>query len=560
MYYSRMLIPTIRETPQETEAVSHKLMLKAGLIRRLASGVYIFLPLGYKALRNIEKIIREEMDKKGALELLMSALIPKELLEQSGRWEVFGPEMFRLKDRSERELCLAPAHEESFIITARNEIRSIKNLPLTLYQIQTKFRDELRPRYGIIRSREFLMKDAYSFDKDESGLDKSYNDMHDAYCNIFARCGLDVVIADGAGSEEFMVLSDIGEDKVVTCTVCDYAANQEKAEAVIHNTASSDTLLNKELLHTPNIKTIDDLCSFMGCSSVNFAKTLILVADGQPVMAVIRGDHDLSLKKLAGLLKCDELSLAEDHLVEKLTGAAVGFASPVGMKCKVVLDNQLRNMTNFVTGANKTDYHYINVNLKDFTSYSFGDIRAVCENDVCPKCGGGIRISSAVEVGHIFKSGDKYSKALDCVYTDEFGEKKPMIMGCYGIGLDRTLAAVIEQHNDEKGIVWPMEVAPYKVYILPTLVSDPVIFDMAVKMHDQLVAMGIDVILDDRNERAGVKFNDADLLGIPLRVTVGRNAKDGMVELKKRNEEQAALVTYSRALQSITENVREYTA
>jgi prolyl-tRNA synthetase len=374
MYYSRMLIPTIRETPQEAEAVSHKLMLKAGLIRRLASGVYIFLPLGYKALRNIERIIREEMDKKGALELLMSALIPKELLEQSGRWEVFGPEMFRLKDRSERELCLGPAHEESFTITARNEIRSVKNLPLTLYQIQTKFRDELRPGHGIIRSREFLMKDAYSFDKDESGLDKSYNDMHDAYCNIFARCGLDVVIAYGAGSEEFMVLSDIGEDKVVTCTVCDYAANQEIAEAVSHNTASSDTLLNMELLHTPNIKTIDDLCSFMGCSSVNFAKTLILVADGEPVMAVIRGDKELSLKKLAGLLKCDKLSLAENHLVEKLTGAAVGFASPVGMKCKVVLDNQLRNMTNFVTGANKTDYHYINVNLKDFTSYSFHDI------------------------------------------------------------------------------------------------------------------------------------------------------------------------------------------
>ncbi|MBP7344667.1 MAG: proline--tRNA ligase [Clostridia bacterium] len=564
MYYSKMLIPTIRETPQEAEAISHKLMLKAGLIRKLASGIYIFLPLGYKALRNIEKIIREEMENKGALELFMSALIPKELLEESGRWDVFGPEMFRLKNREDRDFCLGPTHEESFTVTARNEIKSVKNLPLTLYQIQTKFRDELRPRFGIIRCREFMMKDAYSFDRDESGLDKSYNDMHDAYCDIFRRCGLEIVIADadsgamgGSGSQEFMVLNDIGEDKIVKCTSCSYTANLEKAEIIVKDDLSCDnTLLDKELIHTPNVRTIDELCVFLGCSSSNFAKTLILTADSEPVMAVIKGDGELSLKKLASLLGCIELEMADELTIKELTKAEVGFASPVGMSCKVILDNELKNMTNFVTGANKTDYHYKNVNLKDFSNYSFGDIRVISESDVCPKCGGSIKISNTVEVGHIFKLGDKYSKTLDCMYTDESGIRKPMIMGCYGIGLGRTLAAVIEQYNDEKGIIWPMEVAPYKVYILPTLVNDSLIYDMAVRMHNELMAKGIDVILDDRDERPGVKFNDADLLGIPLRVTVGRNAKDGLVEFKKRNEKEASVITYEEALKKIISLVR----
>ncbi len=564
MYYSKMLIPTIRETPQEAEAISHKLMLKAGLIRKLASGIYIFLPLGYKALRNIEKIIREEMENKGALELFMSALIPKELLEESGRWDVFGPEMFRLKNREDRDFCLGPTHEESFTVTARNEIKSVKNLPLTLYQIQTKFRDELRPRFGIIRCREFMMKDAYSFDRDESGLDKSYNDMHDVYCDIFRRCGLEIVIADadsgamgGSGSQEFMVLNDIGEDKIVKCTSCSYTANLEKAEIIVKDDLSCDnTLLDKDLIHTPNVRTIDELCVFLGCSSSNFAKTLILTADSEPVMAVIKGDGELSLKKLASLLGCIELEMADELTIKELTKAEVGFASPVGMSCKVILDNELKNMTNFVTGANKTDYHYKNVNLKDFSNYSFGDIRVISESDVCPKCGGSIKISNTVEVGHIFKLGDKYSKTLDCMYTDESGIRKPMIMGCYGIGLGRTLAAVIEQYNDEKGIIWPMEVAPYKVYILPTLVNDSLIYDMAVRMHNELMAKGIDVILDDRDERPGVKFNDADLLGIPLRVTVGRNAKDGLVEFKKRNEKEASVITYEEALKKIISLVR----
>ncbi len=564
MYYSKMLIPTIRETPQEAETISHKLMLKAGLIRKLASGIYIFLPLGYKALRNIEKIIREEMENKGALELFMSALIPKELLEESGRWDVFGPEMFRLKNREDRDFCLGPTHEESFTVTARNEIKSVKNLPLTLYQIQTKFRDELRPRFGIIRCREFMMKDAYSFDRDESGLDKSYNDMHDAYCDIFRRCGLEIVIADadsgamgGSGSQEFMVLNDIGEDKIVKCTSCSYTANLEKAEIIVKDDLSCDnTLLDKDLIHTPNVRTIDELCAFLGCSSSNFAKTLILTADSEPVMAVIKGNGELSLKKLASFLGCKELEMADDLTIRELTKAEVGFASPVGMSCKVILDNELKHMVNFVTGANRTDYHYKNVNLRDFSNYSFGDIRVISESDVCPKCGKSIKISNTVEVGHIFKLGDKYSKALDCMYTDEAGIRKPMIMGCYGIGLGRTLAAVIEQYNDEKGIIWPMEVAPYKVYILPTLVNDSLIYDMAVKMHNELVKKGIDVILDDRDERPGVKFNDADLLGIPLRVTVGRNAKDGLVEFKKRDEKEASVITYEEALKKIISLVR----
>ncbi len=556
MYYSKMLIPTIREIPQEAEAVSHRLMLKAGLIRRLSSGIYIFLPLGYRALRNIEKIIREEMENKGALELFMSALIPKELLEESGRWEVFGPEMFRLQNREEKEFCLGPTHEESFTITARNEVKSVKNLPLTLFQIQTKFRDELRPRFGVIRCREFIMKDAYSFDKDESGLDKSYKDMYDAYCNIFKRCGLDVIVADadsgamgGSGSQEFMVLNDIGEDEIIVCESCGYAANLEKAECVAKATLKPDsTLLKKELIYTPDTRTIEELCDFLGCSSRNFAKTLVLVADSKPIMAVIRGDRELSLKKLASLLKCKELDMAGESVIQELTNAEVGFASPIGVNCQVILDNELMDMANFVTGANKTDYHYKNVNLSDFKEYRFNDIRIISADDPCPKCGCSIKISNTVEVGHIFKLGDKYSKSLDCSYTDETGERKPMIMGCYGIGLGRTLAAVIEQHNDEKGIIWPMEVAPYKAYILPTLVSDPVIFKIATKMHNELASKGIDVILDDRDERPGVKFNDADLLGIPLRITIGRNAKDGLVELKRRNEKEAVLIGYKEAL------------
>lgn len=558
MYYSKMLIPTIRENPQEAEAISHKLMLKAGLIRRLASGIYTFLPLGYKALRNVERIIREEMESKGALELFMSALIPKELLEESGRWEVFGPEMFRLKNREERDFCLGPTHEESFTVTARNEIKSAKNLPLTLYQIQTKFRDELRPRFGIIRCREFMMKDAYSFDKDEQGLDISYSAMYDAYTKIFKRCGLDIVIADadsgamgGSGSQEFMVVNDIGEDEIVVCNSCSYAANIEKAEAVTIKRDLNETLLEKELIHTPNAKTIDDLTSLFSCSSQQFAKSLVLIADSEPVMAVLRGDRELSLNKLASILGCSNLDMADELTIKNLTKADVGFASPVGIKCKVICDNELMNMVNFITGANKTDYHYKNVNLSDFSSYEFHDIRLVTDNDLCPRCNEPLKIVKTIEVGHIFKLGDKYSKALDCNYTDESGERKPMIMGCYGIGLGRTLAAVIEQNNDEHGIIWPMEVAPYKVYILPTLTDDPLISEMAKKMHDELVSNGIDVILDDRNERPGVKFNDADLLGIPLRVTIGRNAKDGLVEFKKRSEKEVSLITYSKAIEEI---------
>jgi len=402
------------------------------------------------------------------------------------------------------------------------------------------------------------MKDAYSFDKDEQGLDISYSAMYDAYTKIFKRCGLDIVIADadsgamgGSGSQEFMVVNDIGEDEIVVCSSCGYAANIEKAEAVTIKRNVNETLLEKELIHTPNAKTIDDLTSLFSCSSQQFAKSLVLIADSEPVMAVLRGDRELSLNKLASILGCSNLDMADELTIKNLTKADVGFASPVGIKCKVICDNELMNMVNFITGANKTDYHYKNVNLSDFSSYEFHDIRLVTDNDLCPKCNEPLKIVKTIEVGHIFKLGDKYSKALDCNYTDESGERKPMIMGCYGIGLGRTLAAVIEQNNDEHGIIWPMEVAPYKVYILPTLTDDPLISEMAKKMHDELVSNGIDVILDDRNERPGVKFNDADLLGIPLRVTIGRNAKDGLVEFKKRNEKEVSLITYSKAIEEI---------
>lgn len=558
MYYSKMLIPTLREAPQDAEIVSHKLMMRAGLIRKLASGIYSYLPLGYKALRNVERIIREEMDKTGALELFMSALIPAEILKESGRWDVFGPEMFRLKNRENRDFCLGPTHEESFTLTARNEIKSVKNLPLTLYQIQTKFRDEIRPRFGIMRCREFIMKDAYSFDKDEEGLDISYKKMYQAYCNIFLRLGVDYTVVDadsgamgGSGSQEFMVKSDIGEDEIAVCDSCGYGANVEKAKCIADTIDDGTVKQPIELIATPDVRTISDLCAFFNCDSKAFAKTLILTADSVPFAVVLRGDRELSEKKLQSYLKCTDLAMGDSQTVTEVTGAEVGFAGAVGLKCRVICDNEVKNMRNFITGANKTGYHYKNCNISDMNISEYADIRNICEGDVCPRCQKPIRLCRGVEVGHIFKLGTKYTVALGCNFTDEQGAERPMIMGCYGIGLGRTLASIIEQNHDDHGIIWPMECAPYKVMVLPTMSDDPEIFGMAVKLHDMLVEKGIETIIDDRNERPGVKFNDCDLLGIPIRITVGRKAKEGIVEFKQRRDKTVTEMTLQEAYEKI---------
>jgi prolyl-tRNA synthetase len=570
MRYSQMFIPTLREVPAEAEIVSHKLMLRAGLIRKLASGVYSFLPLGYRVFRKVEQIVREEMDKSGAQELLMSALLPAEYYQASGRWDVFGPEMFRMKDRNGRDFCLGPTHEEIFTETVKNETRSYRSLPLTLYQIQTKYRDERRPRFGVMRCREFVMKDAYSFDRDEAGLDISYKKMYDAYRRIFDRCGLDYIVVDadsgamgGSGSQEFMVKSDVGEAVIAFCEQCGYAANDEKAECVPDvccecSQADCCEELPLEKVSTPDVRTIEELMEFFNCSSKEFAKTLIYKADDKVVAAIVRGDRELNETKLQNYLGCIELEMADAETVEAVTGAAVGFAGPVGLNIEIIVDNEVANMKNFVVGANETGYHLKNVNInRDFKASTIKDIRNIVEGDKCPKCGAPIKIAHGIEVGHIFKLGTKYSKALNCVFLDEGGKEQPMIMGCYGIGISRTMAAVIEQYNDENGIIWPMSVAPYHVMVVPINPTDSVQMDIAEKIYSELQTSGIEVILDDRNERPGVKFKDADLIGIPVRITVGKKAGEGIVEYKLRESKDVREFIVDEAIAEAKKEVVE---
>jgi prolyl-tRNA synthetase len=551
MRVSQMFIPTLREVPAEAEIPSHQLMLRAGLMRKLASGIYAFLPMGYRTFRKIEQIVREEMDRAGALELVMSSVLPAEYYKASGRWEVFGPEMFRLKDRNKRDFCLGPTHEEIFTEIVKNEVRSYRVLPLILYQIQTKFRDEIRPRFGVVRCREFVMKDAYSFDRDEEGLDVSYKKMHNAYCRIFDRCGLDYIIVEadsgamgGSGSEEFMVKSDIGEAIIAYCEKCGYAANEEKAECMPElcqmdlgcsiSTTRKDINMGK--IATPNVRTIEELMEFFNSRPEQFAKTLIYKADDKYIAAMVRGDREINETKLKNYLGCIELELADSEAVKRITSAEVGFAGPVGLDIEIIIDSEVEMMKNFIVGANETGYHLKNVNVfKDFSPSAVIDLRNITDGDKCPRCGASVRISRGIEVGHIFKLGTKYSKALNCVYLDENGREQVMIMGSYGIGIARTMAAIIEQGHDENGIIWPFEVAPYHVIVIPVNQSNKVQVDVAENIYAQLMHEGIEVIVDDRDERPGVKFKDADLIGIPIKITVGRKAEEGIVEFKMRN-------------------------
>lgn len=544
MQVTKLFMPTLREVPAEAEITSHKLMLRAGLMRKLASGVYNYLPLGLRTLRKIEEIIREEMNRAGAQEILCSALLPSELWKESGRWDVFGPEMFKVIDRNEREFCLGPTHEEIFTDIIRNDIKSYKDLPLNIYQIQTKYRDERRPRFGVMRSREFTMKDAYSFDTNLEGLDKSFNSMHEAYCRIFNRCKLNYspVEADsgaigGTGSVEFMVKSDIGEAEVVFCPECGYAANMEKAPTIKIEASKGEALKDTEKVLTPHARTIDELVRFFNTTKDKFAKTLIYQADDKVIAVMVRGDREVNETKVINHVKTIDLSLAESEVVKKATGAEVGFAGPIGIKVdELLVDYEVLNIENMIIGANETGYHIINVNYEgDFTGF-VGDFRNIVEGDSCPKCGTPVSINRGIEVGHIFKLGTKYSAAFNANYIDENGEKNPIIMGCYGIGINRTMAAIIEQYHDDNGIIWPLSVAPYHVIIVPVNVKDEKVVKTSYEIYNKLNEMGVETLIDDRNERAGVKFNDADLIGIPMRITVGKKAKDGIVEFKLRNE------------------------
>ncbi len=558
MRLSKLFLPTLKEVPKEATVQSHKLMLRAGLIRKISSGLYSFLPLGLKVLNKVMDIVRREMDNTGAQEFLQPILIPKELWEESGRYEALGDLMMKFSDRGGRGLILGPTHEEVFTYIVLNELRSYKDLPFNLYQIGTKFRDEIRPRFGVMRAREFLMKDAYSFHANDECLDKTYKDMSGAYTKIFNRCGLDTVrvAADsgamgGAGSEEFMVPSEIGEETIVLCKKCGYVANVERAEAKYEYKKLDEKIKDNEKVSTPGVKTIDQLTDFFKIDCGAFIKTLIYVDDKKnPYMVLIRGDLDVNEVKLVNALGVNEIEIADDKTVFDVTGAPVGFAGPVNIEnVRIIADESVKYITNGITGANEKDYHLINVNPdKDFKVETYSDIRMVKSGDKCPKCDDKLESFKGIEVGHIFKLGDKYTKAFNVTYLDENQKEHIPTMGCYGIGIGRTMACVIEQTYDENGIIWPMSIAPYHVIIIPMGKPGQETFDAAEKIYNDLLNVensmpALNVLIDDRNERAGVKFNDADLIGIPIRITVGKKSlEQGCVELKLRNEKDNELV------------------
>lgn len=573
MKMSKMHIKTLRETPNEAEIPSHILLLRAGMIRKLVSGVYGFMPLGWRALRKIENIVREEMDAAGAQEILMSAVQPAELWQESGRWDAYGPELWRIKDRSGRDFCLGPTHEEIFTDIVRNDISSHRQLPVNLYQIQTKYRDEARPRFGLMRSREFIMKDAYSFDRDYEGLDASYKAMYDAYARIFTRCGLtfrpveaDTGAIGGSNSHEFTAISEVGESEIAYCQTCSMAANVERADC---RDASADDdsveMLPLEAVHTPGTKTIEEVAGFLGVKAEKTIKALLFVKYDEKgnengyVAAFVRGDRELNMIKLVNALGIPEHAIAfadEDAMGEK-TGAVGGFTGPVGLHdCVVVVDSELTGLKNLVAGACRKDYHLKNVNYgRDYKGDIVKDIKVLKEGDPCPVCGAPVKHARGIEVGQVFKLGTKYSEAMKATYKDENQKERPIVMGCYGIGVTRTLAAVVEQCHDDNGIIWPVAVAPYHVIITLMKPDDPVQLALAEGIGQKLEEAGVEVMLDDRDERPGVKFKDADLLGIPVRITVGRMASEGRVEYKLRRDEDKTEMTADEAVKAAIELV-----
>lgn len=571
MRMSQLFAPTLWEVPAEAETISHQYLLRAGMIRKIAAGVYSYLPLAQRVLEKIENIIREEMNKMGGQELKMPTLQPAELWQESSRWDAYGRELFRLQDRHERDYCLGPTHEEVITDLVRREVNSYRQLPLLLYQIQTKFRDEIRPRFGLIRGREFTMKDLYSFDRDQEGLDISYQKMYEAYNAIFRRCDLKfkVVEADtgaigGTDSHEFIVVADTGEDEIVYCEGCDYAANVERAVAADDDRGSGEPRGDLELVSTPGVSTISDVASFFGAQPRRLLKTLVYLAlDGEtykPVVVVLRGDREVNEIKLQNYLGCMHLALADAETVKEITGAPVGFAGPVGLgDVRLLIDREVPALVNGICGANQADYHWINVNPgRDFPTSEIMDIRRVVAGDKCRFCGGPLYSARGIEVGHIFKLGTKYSEAMNATFLDEEGRERPMVMGCYGIGVPRTMAAAMEQNHDEKGIIWPLSIAPYQVVIVPVNSKNTVQMELAETLYAKMNKAGIEVVLDDRDERAGVKFNDADLIGFPLRLTIGsRSLKEGKVEIRDRAGGKVTLVEAEKTVGVIQGKIEE---
>jgi len=568
MRYSEIFLPTVREVPSDAEVTSHQLMLRAGMIRKLTSGVYSYLPLGYRVIRKFEQIVRDEMNRAGAQEIFMPTVQPAELWQESGRWTHYGKELLRFRDRNDRECCLGPTHEEVVTDLVRNEVKSYRQLPVNLYQIQTKFRDEIRPRFGVMRCREFGMKDAYSFDMDEEGAEISYRKMFDAYNRIFTRCGLkfrsveaDTGSIGGSFSHEFLVTADSGEDAMVYCTKCAYAANLEKAEVPrpASGTVDEKGFLPLEEIHTPDVRTIEEVCAFLKVAPQDVIKTLIFNADGKPVAILIRGDEEVNEIKVKNYLGCDELELAMDDMILDVTNSPRGFAGAIGIKCRILADYSLMNMKNVVMGANRKDYHVKQVNFgRDVKISDFVDLRSVKAGDACPRCLGEIRFARGIEVGHVFKLGTKYSKAMGARYLDKNGQEQIIVMGCYGIGIGRTVAACIEQNYDEHGIIWPMALAPYQVILTPVNVKDEALLHASKDLYHQLASAGLDVLLDDRDERAGVKFMDADLIGIPLRITIGpKRLAEGKVEVRYRKSGEVKILSTQELKDVIVSAVRE---
>lgn len=572
MRLSQMHLHTLREVPAEAEVPSHILLLRTGMIRKLVSGVYGFMPMGWKSIRKIEEIIRQEMNAKGGQEIHMSAVQPAELWMESGRWNAYGPELWRLKDRNGRDFCLGPTHEEIFTDIVRNDISSHRQLPINLYQIQTKYRDEARPRFGLMRSREFIMKDSYSFDKDQQGLDKSYEDMYDAYTRIFTRCGLNFrpVEADtgaigGSNSHEFTALSEVGESEIAYCTSCNMAATTERASCVDQPVSESAMLPMEEVL-TPDKKTIEEVADFLNLPKTKTIKALLFVKyspegkeDGY-VAAFVRGDRELNFIKLVNALGLPEhaLEFADETKMGEATGSVGGFTGPTCLHdCVMIVDSELVGSRNLCAGACKRDTHVLNVNYgRDYEGDIVVDIKKIQPGDPCPECGSPVEFARGIEVGQIFKLGTKYSESMGATYKDEKQQDHYIVMGCYGVGVTRTLGAIVEQHYDKDGIIWPMSVAPYHVIITLVNPEDSVQREAGEKMYQTFLAENIDVLLDDRQERPGVKFKDADLLGIPIRITVGRGAALGLVEFKRRCEEENQELSFEEATKQTIEIVR----
>jgi len=565
MKLSTYLAPTLREVPSEAEAPSHQLMLRAGLMRKLASGVYTFLPLGLKVLEKVKRIVKEEMDAIGCQEMLMPAILPAEPWQETGRWGIYGSEMFKLKDRKGRDFCLGPTHEEIVTLHVRQEVSSYRQLPMLLYQIQTKYRDEIRPRFGVIRAREFLMKDMYSFDRNEQMFEISYKKAFDAYCKILKRCNVTYVPVEadtgaigGSSSHEFVVQADLGECRYAQCPKCNYAANIEAAKADRRNDLQKEDHENLCLVDTPNQKTIEDVACFLNKPQQKLIKSMIYKADDKFVMACIRGDDEICEPKLKKTLKSQKIELATPEETEIITKSAVGFAGPIGFDGPIIADLEVINSMAMVAGGLQKDKHYTGVSHgRDWKETMVGDIREIKDSDPCPKCGAKMTVQTGLEVGHCFNLGTKYSSSMNATFLDEDGTSKPFIMGCYGLGISRAIAAIIEQHMDVDGIIWPISVAPFHVIVVPLNTKDDLVSKTAEEIYNKLIQAGVEVIIDDRDLQAGVKFKDADLMGFPLRIIVGKKIKEGLVEIKDRETKETFTMPPSNVMEFVHQKIAE---